>query len=214
MQLFVQGSWARCLAVIALAVQAASGAGLSPQIPSVASFIPATSTSSFVLSPNTRIIVDSGYGDKGTPSALDFAKIFRNDLASVTSYSKLPQVDLSHGAGTQSSPTIHVVVDPSLNYTLFNGKETDEGYDLLIEPDTVQLKASAAIGAWRGMTTLVQQAALAVASGAHISFPLGQVTDTPGWEIRGFMLDAGRHWYTTQFLSECREASCIMLCDH
>ncbi|KAI0694432.1 glycoside hydrolase [Cytidiella melzeri] len=202
----LRGALAACL----LPALAAAGSGLSPQIPSVASFNPESGSGVFVLSPNTRIIVDSVYGEKGTPSAHDFATTFRGDLASVTSYTNLPSVKLSQdGSGTKSNPSIYVVIDPSLEYKLYNGKDTDEGYDLVIQADTIEVKANAPIGAWRGMTTLVQQATLAVAAGQKpMSFPLGTASDTPGWEIRGFMLDAGRHWFDTQFLTDlCTYAS-------
>ena len=202
MRSFVRSCWAACLSLTVLCFVADSRAGLPPQIPAVASFTP-SSGSSFVLSPTTRIIVDSKYGSSGYPSALRFAETFRDDLSSVTSVPFFPLVDLAHEAtGSKLSPVIYIDIDPSLEYELFNGKPTDEGYDIVIEPYTIQIKASAPIGAWRGMTTLVQQAALASSSSGHVSFPVGHAKDTPGWEIRGFMLDAGRHWYTPQFIGE------------
>lgn len=194
----------RVLTLLAtLSVTAVVSTSLSPQIPSIASFTPSPdSDAAFFLSPKTRIIVDSKFGGKGSPSAHDFAKTFHDDLASVTSYTDLPAVDLSHSDnGTTNSPSIYIVIDPSLEYRLFNGKVTDEGYDLIIEENTALIKAGAPIGAWRGMTTIVQQSTLAVAAGGNVFFPVGQATDAPGWEIRGFMLDAGRHWFDTQFLS-------------
>ncbi|KZT01175.1 glycoside hydrolase family 20 protein [Laetiporus sulphureus 93-53] len=54
---------------------------------------------------------------------------------------------------------------------------------------------------------MLQQVALASNDGT-IAIPTGSGTDSPGWEIRGFMLDAGRHWFDTQFLTElCIDAS-------
>ena len=51
--------------------------------------------------------------------------------------------------------------------------------------------------------TTISHAALAAQSGAKtVAFPVGTVTDAPGWDVRGFMLDAGRHWFDTTFLGE------------
>jgi hexosaminidase len=178
-------------------------ASLAPQIPSIASFTPTSGSETFVLSSNTRIVVDSKYGGKGSPSAYDFAKTFQQDLVSITKFNDFPKVKLSHyDSETKSEPNIYVVIDPALEYKLFNSKTTDEGYDLVISSHTIQINARAPIGTWRAMTTLAQQAVLAVAAGKEtIAFPVGQASDTPGWEVRGFMLDAGRHWFNTKFLS-------------
>lgn len=202
----------KAASVVLFVVTVASGAAVTtpakfqPQIPSLASFTTHGSSGSFILSPITRIVVNSKYGSSGSPSALDFAREFHDDLASVTSFSTLPSAQLGSGIfaqGTPLLPVISVVVDPSQEYELFNGKKTVEGYDLVVGEGTLTVRASAPIGAWWGMRTVVQQAALAVASGAkQIAFPLGNGTDSPGWEVRGFMLDAGRHWFDTTFLGE------------
>lgn len=195
------------VAVVAATASSTTTSAFLPQIPSLASFIPHTSQGTpFILTPITRIIVDSKHGTQGSPSALDFAKVFRTDLASVTSYSTLPGVEVLSSSsllakGSKLLPVISVVIDPTLEYKLYNGKPTSEGYELQIAENTVTVKANAAIGAWWGLRTLVQQAALVLAGGAkEITFPLGNATDSPGWEIRGFMLDAGRHWFDTDFL--------------
>ncbi|KAI0095157.1 glycoside hydrolase [Irpex rosettiformis] len=188
-----------------------ANAALFPQIPSVMSFTSTGTTDTFILDGNTRIIVDSEFGREGSPSAYDFAKTFHQDLLAVTSLVGLPSVELIRPGGPPvGKSSIHVVVDPtSMNFTLYNGKSTNEGYNLVIREDTIRIEARAPIGVWRGMTTLVQQAALAVAAGKKlVSLPLGQVSDAPGWEIRGFMLDAGRHWFDTKFLADlCAYAS-------
>ncbi|KZT58226.1 glycoside hydrolase family 20 protein, partial [Calocera cornea HHB12733] len=42
--------------------------------------------------------------------------------------------------------------------------------------------------------------------------PAGSGWDAPGWEVRGFMLDAGRHWFETSFLTDlCTYASFFKL---
>ncbi|KAH9926408.1 glycoside hydrolase superfamily [Fomitopsis serialis] len=190
----------------------AHAAGLAPQIPSVANFTPARGA--FELLPNVQIIVDSAHGLEGSPSAFSFAQTFREDLMSVAHYARIPLVTvLPVGAGVPDIPVIHVVIDPTLQYTLYNGQPTLEGYDFEVTPYVYTIKAAAPVGAWWGMVTLLQQVASSMASGAtSITIPAGTGSDSPGWEVRGFMLDAGRHWFDTEFLSElCIYASFFKL---
>jgi len=178
------------------------GASLYPQIPAIASFT--SVPGSFELSPDVRIVVDSEHGLEGAPSALTFAETFRTDLMSVAGYDYvLPVEVLPSGSGFIGAPVIYIVIDPSLQYTLYNGQPTTEGYDFEITEYTYTIKAAAPIGAWWGAVTMLQQVALTVDSGARsIVIPAGSGTDSPGWEVRGVMLDAGRHWFDTDFLSE------------
>ncbi|KAI0640192.1 glycoside hydrolase [Trametes polyzona] len=179
------------------------GGSLEPQIPSVASFTPSHGT--FELSPPVQIVVDSKHASHGTPSLLDFAHTFRDDLQDVVPHLGLvPILQSSFTPGnTFEIPTIHLTLDTSLRYKLYNGDATDEGYDIEISRDLVIVKGSAPLGVWWGTRTLLQQAALQLAHGGKIiSLPAGNISDAPGWEIRGFMLDAGRHWFDTKFLSK------------
>lgn len=188
-----------------LAVVLASATGIKPQIPSVESF--EAGEGSFELLPTVRIIVDSEHGTLGSPSAYSFAQTFHSDLKSVASFPALPPVEFGRAEpGTIFLPVINIVVDPSLKYALFNGNPTDEGYEFEITEFTYTIKAAAPVGAWWGSRTLLQQAALQLAAGTKIvRFPVGSGSDVPGWEIRGFMLDAGRHWFPTSFLSKSYE---------
>ncbi|PCH34416.1 glycoside hydrolase family 20 protein [Wolfiporia cocos MD-104 SS10] len=200
---------ALCLAVF---VPSTLGANLHPQIPSVASFTPAGSF--FELSPAVRIVVVDEHGLDGSPSTFSYTETFRGNLVSVTGYDTLPPVELSSSiSGSDGAPVIYIQIDPSLNFTLYNGLPTDEGYNFNISEYTYTIKAAAPIGAWWGAVTLLQQVALTVAEGKDtISIPTGSGTDSPGWEVRGFMLDAGRHWFDTSFLSElCIYASFFKL---
>ncbi|OSX66804.1 glycoside hydrolase family 20 protein [Postia placenta MAD-698-R-SB12] len=190
----------------------ALAASLQPQIPSIASFTSAGD--SFQLSPNVRIIVDSAHGLEGAPSALSYAQTFRSDLMSVAGFAHVPPVEvLPGGTGFAGAPVIYIAIDPTMQFALYNGEPTLEGYDFEITEYTYTIKVAAAIGAWWGAVTMLQQVALtAVAGGTNISLPTGAGSDSPGWEVRGFMLDAGRHWFDTAFLSElCIYASFFKL---
>ncbi|KAH9854338.1 glycoside hydrolase [Lenzites betulinus] len=181
----------------------ALGGSLEPQIPSITSFAP--SHGSFALSSAVQIVVDSKHASHGSPSLLDFARTFRDDLRDVVPHSGLAPVLLSSVGPSAASgtPTIYLTLDVSLNYTLYNGQPTDEGYDIQVAQGSVTVKSSAPRGVWWGTRTLLQQAAVQLARGAKtVSFPAGSISDSPGWEVRGFMLDAGRHWFETSFLSD------------
>ena len=176
-------------------------ASLAPQIPSIASFNPSNGT--FELSPTVQIVVDRRYAHQGTPSLLEFAQTFQADLKEVISYVGDPPLWLSSTApdDTHGISTIYITLDPTLEHKLYNGESTDEGYDFDIGPSLYLIKASAPIGVWWGTRTLLQQAALQLAAGGGtVRFPTGAGSDSPGWEVRGFMLDAGRHWFDTSFL--------------
>lgn len=183
-------------------VTAVLSTGLRPQIPSVESFVP-SSGDPFQLSADVRILVDSKEAGVGSPSLLDFAKTFREDLSSVAPFEILLPVQTSFkNTASFLFPAIFLTIDTKKQYKLFNGKPTADGYDLSITRNSITITASAPIGAWWGTRTLLQQVALAAASGSRqIPLPVGQLSDSPGWEVRGFMLDVGRHWFETDFLS-------------
>ena len=175
--------------------------GLGPQIPSIASFTP--SNGSFKLSPIVRIVVDTKFANHGSPSLLDFAKTFQKDLEEVVHFTTSPSVSESSVVPDHDSghPTIFLTLNSSASYALYNGQPTNEGYQFEVTPGTYLISAPEPIGVWWGTRTLLQHAAVSLAQGAKtVSFPAGVGVDSPGWEIRGFMLDAGRHWFEASFL--------------
>ncbi len=180
------------------------GAVLEPQIPSVASFTPSSGT--FNLSPSVRIVVETKYAKLGSPSLLEYASTFRADLEDTLSYAALAPIELSSVVPDSlfAGTTIYLSLDPSLEYKLYNGRSTDEGYDFQVSPNAYLIKGSAPLGVWWGTRTFLQQAAIQLGGGVKtVSFPAGKGSDSPGWEVRGFMLDAGRHWFDTSFLGQC-----------
>ncbi|KAF9240848.1 glycoside hydrolase family 20 protein [Melanogaster broomeanus] len=97
----------------------------------------------------------------------------------------------------------------SSNHTYYSGFATVEGYDFTISNTSYVISGSGPIGAWWGTRTLLQQLVLSQhGDDVRYSVPAGSGTDSPGWEVRGFMLDAGRHWYEADFLADvCTYAS-------
>lgn len=204
----------RFLVTILLAV-AAQAAIFQPQIPSVQSFYPDELGQVFTLSPGTRIVVDetsccasdraSGPQPDGA-TLLNFAETFRSDLMDMTSL-WFPPVQVMPFNQTQSTDSdgsiIALRLCPSSNHTLYSGAPTSEAYDFFISNSSYVICGSGPMGVWWGTRTLLQQLALS-GKGYNRSYTIaaGNGTDSPGWEVRGFMLDVGRHWYTTEFLGK------------
>lgn len=171
------------------------------QIPSIMTFTESTPTSSFVMTSNLRIIVDTRFQHAGSPSLLEFSRTFRTDLVSMTG---LDVPNVSIGSMPLSNLTVEPFIfltlgAPPTKHKLFNGKQTNEGYDFEISRSSYIIKGVEPIGAWWGTRTLLQQIALSP-NVRHPYIPTGFGSDTPGWEVRGVMLDVGRHWFTTGFL--------------
>lgn len=135
------------------------------------------------------------------PSAYEFAETFREDLSQLYGGDwELKTVDSSPGEGiylrsfssNSSLPTYH------------NGDATEEAYELEISNGLVTIGGTGARGMFWGTRTLLQQ--LSIANGSAI--PPGRIVDAPAYATRGYMLDAGRKWYTAGFLKElCTYAS-------
>ncbi|KAH7914925.1 glycoside hydrolase family 20 protein [Hygrophoropsis aurantiaca] len=177
------------------------------QIPSVTRFTP-TNGPPFTLTPAVQILVDSRYEHNGSPSLLQYAQTFRNDLIEVTGFS-LPSVRSTSTHGSER-PSIFLTLNETSNHTLYNGKPTGEGYDFSISPQEYIISGAASTGTWWGTRTLLQQLVQTTtkSAGHQFEIPAGTGSDSPGWEIRGFMLDAGRHWFDTIFLADlCTYAS-------
>ncbi|KAF5347530.1 hypothetical protein D9758_014524 [Tetrapyrgos nigripes] len=193
---------------------------LHTQIPSIRSFTESNSSSPFVITPQITIVVDSKFQDSGSPgpSLLSFARTFRLDLVAVTGFDErdVPEVRVGSApslapdqdTSSRTTPTVFLTLGADAsNLKLFKGEETGEGYEFEITSTMFTIRGVEAIGAWWGTRTLLQQALLSLslaASNETSSIPIssGSGFDAPGWEIRGFMLDVGRHWFELSFLSD------------
>lgn len=213
----------RLLALVVLLTSflGTSSANLYSQVPSVASFTPGLDLGTFAVTSKVRIVVNTGgivEADSTAPSLLDFAKTFRDDLLTITSFSSLPPITVYNSTDIISDSSSHLIslsINTTLNHQYFNGKPSNEGYEIRITPQTLTVQASAPIGIWWGTRTVLQQIVAAVANGTSgvIALPLGDLSDSPGWEVRGFMLDAGRHWFEAGFLGEI-EFTLHLLCSY
>lgn len=136
----------------------------------------------FKLTKTSRIVIE-----KANKNVLQqAAQIFQTEL---TTLSKL-------------SPKI-VVGNPKAGdiYISLSGDTTElgkEGYYINIE-DVVSIKAAAYKGAFWGTRTILQ---ILEQDLAHVSLPKGITRDYPKYEVRGFLLDVGRKYFTIDFLRD------------
>jgi len=77
-----------------------------------------------------------------------------------------------------------------------NGDETlgEEGYELSITPDFIQLRANCAAGLFYGVQTLRQL--LPTGHSESIRLPAASIRDMPRFDWRGAMLDVARHFFS------------------
>ncbi|KAF1918543.1 glycoside hydrolase superfamily [Ampelomyces quisqualis] len=135
------------------------------------------------------------------PSALEFAETFSQDIGTLFGGNwTLQQVDVLPTFGIRLGP----FRGDASKLTYENGLSTEEGYELDIGKGSVYIGGSGARGMFWGTRTLIQE--LSIANGSAL--PTGLTTDAPAYATRGYMLDAGRKWYTAEFLKEfCTYAS-------
>ncbi|CAG7943896.1 unnamed protein product [Penicillium salamii] len=135
------------------------------------------------------------------PSAHEFANTFRDDLEVLTNSSW--ELRTVNRFPKRASGIFLGRVDNATRFTYENGRETDEGYELEVDNDSVSIRGSGARGMWWGTRSLLQQLALTPSS-----IQPGRVEDAPAYATRGFLLDAGRKWYSLDFLKDlCTYAS-------
>ncbi|KAI1075392.1 glycoside hydrolase family 20 protein [Whalleya microplaca] len=146
------------------------------------------------------LVVDSKFADSHDesgetlipPSLQDFATTFADDLHSTLNIAVSVSV-----AGEAPSDSIFLTLGDPSNYTDVTGAKTSEGYTLSVSSSGIVITGASALGAWWGTRTVLQQAIL-----SNGSLPYGEGSDSPGWSIRGMMLDAARHYYPPEFVVE------------
>ncbi|EJD47203.1 glycoside hydrolase [Auricularia subglabra TFB-10046 SS5] len=199
------------LVPLVLAALFSAGVALQPQIPSLDSFSEGGSGDKpFVFTPLVRIVINSRDARSGNPSLMDYARTFRDDLADVSGWPLAP-VQLGSAPSSHTLPTVYLALDTQSNFTYLSGVPTGEGYEFQVSSSSYTIRAKEPLGAFWGTRTLLQQFVLARASSqTPLAVPVssGSGVDVPGWEVRGAMLDVGRHFFTTGFLAElCAYAS-------
>ncbi|MGH9213969.1 MAG: beta-N-acetylhexosaminidase [Acidimicrobiales bacterium] len=135
----------------------------------------------------TTILVDGSAADIGGVAA---AELLRGYLGPATG------LDLPVAEGDGAGPTIRLtaaVDDPGLG---------DEGYELVVDPDGVEVRAAGAAGFRWAVQTIRQLLAPEIESGAPqpgtFTVPAGTVRDVPRFAWRGAMLDVARHFFAPE----------------
>ncbi|KAI1593192.1 DUF2347 multi-domain protein, partial [Pyrenophora tritici-repentis] len=175
--------------------------------------VPASNTSSngadiSINTLSTKIYIDSAFADTRDangltlipPSAYEFAETFRADISLLLGGNwKLERVD-----GLQSDGiNLGSFRGDESQLAYENGVATEEGYEIEVTDGRIYIGGTGARGMFWGTRTLLQQLLIGNGSLAH-----GRTVDAPAYATRGFMLDAGRKWYSKDFLKElCSYAS-------
>jgi hexosaminidase len=135
------------------------------------------------------------------PTAYEFAETFRNEITALFGGNwTLEKFDGQPASGIFLGPTR----TNASQFTYENGIATEEGYELEVTNGGVYVGGTGARGMFWGTRTLLQE--LIIANGRPLR--AGRITDAPAYATRGFMLDAGRKWYSASFLKEfCTYAS-------
>jgi hexosaminidase len=139
------------------------------------------------------------------PRGRDFAEVFLEDLNHVTGFNwSLETVEsLPATADANGAILLGAFTGDGASMTYENGVPTSEGYELDISPSAVFIGGTGARGMWWGTRTVLQMLLI-----GNNTLPTGRLSDAPAYATRGYMLDAGRKWYTKEFLKEmCSYAS-------
>ncbi|KAJ5657057.1 hypothetical protein N7507_009007 [Penicillium longicatenatum] len=139
------------------------------------------------------------------PSVDQFAQTFRDDLEELTNDTWSYQT-LKKFPKDASGIFIGRSKSPASQFTYEDGTATEEGYELVVDNNRVSIYGSGARGVWWGTRTLLQQTIL------NGTLSPGRMSDAPAYPTRGMMLDAGRKWYSLDYLKDlCTYASFFKL---
>lgn len=76
-----------------------------------------------------------------------------------------------------------------------------EGYKLSTSAEGIRIEGQTENGVFYGIQTL-RKSIPAVAQGATLLLPAGEINDAPRFAYRGMMLDVGRHFFPVEFIKE------------
>ncbi len=117
--------------------------------------------------------------------------LLRNKLRPATGF-MLPLIETADQKGTGN---IYLVLSQSSISAL-----GDEGYQLTITPDRIEVLANKSAGLFNGIQTLRQLFSDKIEALTHQSdswiIPAGVIRDFPEYAYRGFMLDVARHFFS------------------
>lgn len=106
---------------------------------------------------------------------------------------------------SQGSKKISLKLDSSI--------ANNEGYKLVVSPESIQLTSSSLAGAFRGVQTIRQLLPPCIENGScdgKISIPSVTVVDAPKFIYRGLHLDVGRHFFPVDFVKKYIDMIALM----
>ncbi|WP_197056126.1 family 20 glycosylhydrolase [Flavobacterium gilvum] len=136
----------------------------------------------FKLTNQSRIVVD----EKSASSLMKSAKIFQSDIEKIALIK--PKVLI----GKPKKGDIFLTLNGNLD------ELGNEGYLLTIQ-DFVMINAAQYKGAFWGTRTILQ---LLENDKSHSFLPKGITRDYPKYEVRGFVIDLGRKYFTLDFIRD------------
>ncbi|KAJ3284880.1 hypothetical protein HK104_009748 [Borealophlyctis nickersoniae] len=134
------------------------------------------------------------------PSTKEFAETFAKDFNEMYGGNVAVKV-------VKSKPERGIyltVLDRSARagFTYESGNWTSEGYEVMVGKGLVEIRGAGARGVWWGTRTVLQRLL------TNGKLEPGVFKDMPSYPTRGYMLDAGRKWYSPKFLKDlCTYAS-------
>lgn len=163
-------------------------------------FTLAENRSFFDLRDIRKIVVDKNFAQAKDfngwtlipPTLSDFSQTFRKDWIHVIGES----VSIAEGTSCGTNE-IFLTVQNNTGFVDVAGRPTSEAYAIEVTASGVTIRGASPIGVWWGTRTVLQQAVL-----NDGTIETGTGIDSPGWNTRGVMLDAGRHYYPPGFIVE------------
>lgn len=97
----------------------------------------------------------------------------------------------------------------SIAFIFDNNIENNEGYELFINPNNIEIKSRTEAGAFYAVQTLIQIFQSAKNSSLN-SIPLVNIKDHPKFPYRGMHLDVSRHFFSTDFIKKYIDALAML----
>ncbi|ANJ25839.1 hypothetical protein ATC03_02810 [Agromyces aureus] len=142
----------------------------------------------FTLDGTGRIVAD--------PELVEVAAQFAADLEATTGI--VAEVADAAGAAPSAGDLV-LDFDETLSHAAGGELFQAEGYRLSVTADGVEIAAPSTDGAFYGTRTVLQAL---LQSPGRSELPIGESIDWPNHEVRGFMLDVGRRFFTPEFVRD------------
>ncbi|KPI42579.1 Beta-hexosaminidase subunit A1 [Cyphellophora attinorum] len=137
------------------------------------------------------------------PSGKDFATIFVQELCNMTGQVWSLEV-IDEVPANAVGVYLTQLTDGGSDLKYENGSPTEEGYQLDVTEASIVISGTGSRGVWWGTRTVLQELYLS----NFTTVAARSTKDAPAYKTRGYMLDAGRKWYSPSFLKDlCTYAS-------